>query len=93
MNSLKSVIKAIPSAFVGFSFQLKIHDLLILFLLLMFPGTAVSSVPGTKLVNSPRFYFQPCFLPSGCFSEFVSPYEKWLDVNMNEQVSELSNQQ
>lgn len=59
----------------------------------MFSDTALSSAPGIKLANFPMFYFQPCFLPSGCFSKFVSHCVKWLDVNMNEQVSELSNPQ
>lgn len=63
---------------------------MILYLLLMFSGTAVSSVPGIKLVNSPVFCFQAYLLPSGCFSEFVSHYVKWLNVNMNKQVRELS---
>lgn len=58
-----------------------------------FSDTAVSSASGINPVNSLMFCFQPCFLPSGCFSEFFSHYVKWLDVNMNEQVSELSNPQ
>lgn len=60
--------------FVVLSFLLKPHDLMVLFLLLIFSGTAVSSALGTKLVNSPMFYFQAWFLPSGCFSEFVFHY-------------------
>lgn len=78
------------SPFVGHSFLLEPYKFMVLFLLLMFSGTAVNSVPGIKLVNSPMFYFQAYLLPSGCFSAFVSHCAKWLNINMNKQVDDLS---